>query len=417
MIDRRKFLSIGLIGLSSVALSACKMNPLKPSIDKENLWKNPPDSTKDLHGFIDVQGNWIIKPQFDSDSYFSREGVAPVCIRRYVDAQKSNFVYSGIIDTSGAWIKEPELGLQCSEFFYEGLVGVAVRSNLGYASDEDTVGYMDMQGNWIIDPAFSVGEFGYIGRFSQANSFMQEPYAIVPHLIDNRDIENKKYLFGIINKKGEYLLEPKYGNLHGYFRSDLSNIGFAAAKESTEKDALYGFIDGSGSWVIKPAFKRASSFDGRYAWVKDAVSDLEGVIDQNGEWVLSPQYVDLTLIDETYAFAQYSKTDLVGVLNLNSGDWIIEPRWYRAWTGMQGRYIIAKETEDGLVGMYSMQTGETIIEPKYEYISYDEPLIIAQDPETELYGYIDIRGEWVIQPAYRQAFKFHEGLASVSSNT
>ena len=147
------------------------------------------------------------------------------------------------------------------------------------------------------------------------------------------------------------------------------------------------------------------------------MSELEGVIDQNGEWVLSPQYVDLTLIDETYAFAQYSKTDLVGVLNLNSGDWIIEPRWYRAWTGMQGRYIIAKETEDGLVGMYSMQTGETIIEPKYKYISYDEPLIIAQDPETELYGYIDISGEWVIQPAYRQVSDFHEGLASVSSNT
>ena len=173
MIDRRKLLSIGLIGISSAALSACKMNPLKPSIDKENLWKSPPDSTKDLYGFIDMQGNWIIKPQFDSDSYFSREGVAPVCIRRYVDAQKSNFVYSGIIDISGTWIKEPELGLQCSETFRQGLVGVAVRNNLGYDSDEDTVGYMDMQGNWIIDPAFSMGEFGYIGRFSQANSFMQ----------------------------------------------------------------------------------------------------------------------------------------------------------------------------------------------------------------------------------------------------
>ena len=169
--------------------------------------------------------------------------------------------------------------------------------------------------------------------------------------------------------------------------------------------------------MIKPTFNNASSFRGNYAWAEDVTTELSGTIDQNGEWVIPPQYSYLILTDDTYAVAKDPKTELVGVLDLATGEWVKEPQWYSAWVEHFGAYITAKETEDGLVGMYSMQTGETIIEPKYKYISYDEPLIIAQDPETELYGYIDISGEWVIQPAYRQVSDFYEGLASVSSNT
>ena len=416
MIDRRKFLSIGLIGLSSVALSSCKLNPLKPSIDKENLWKDLPDSTKYRYGFIDMQGNWIIKPQFDRDSNFSLEGVAPVFINRDIDTQSSSLVYSGIIDTSGAWVKEPELGLELGYEFSEGLIGAIQIKDKGssYRTDNDMGGYLDVQGNWAIEPKIPVGSEGRVNYFSQANSFIQEPYALVPKFINEK---NKIYLHGIINKKGDYLIEPRFRVINSYFATDFSNIGLAAAKEGIEDDALYGFIDGSGKWVIKPTFNNASSFRGNYAWAEDVTTELSGTIDQNGEWVIPPQYSYLILTDDTYAVAKDPKTELVGVLDLATGEWVKEPQWYSAWVEHFGAYITAKETEDGLVGMYSMQTGETIIEPKYKYISYDEPLIIAQDPETELYGYIDISGEWVIQPAYRQVSDFYEGLASVSSNT
>lgn len=417
MIDRRKLLSIGLIGLSSVALSSCKLNPLKPSIDKENLWKNPPDSTKYRYGFIDMQGNWIIKPQFDRTSNFSSDRIAPVFIRRYVDTQENGLIYSGIINTSGTWVKEPELGLELNYAFSEGLIGATIRSNPGYHSRKDMGGYLSTSGSWIIEATFPVGPEGAVNYFSQANSFIQEPYAVVSILINKEVERNPRYLRGIINKKGDYLIEPRFGFIGGYFYTGFSNVGLTVATETTKDDALYGFIDGSGSWVIKPTFKNAHTFMGNYAWARDTVSGLEGTIDQNGEWVIPPQYSYLILTDDTYAVAKDPKTELVGVLDLATGEWVKEPQWYSAWVEHFGAYITAKETEDGLVGMYSMQTGETIIEPKYKYISYDEPLIIAQDPETELYGYIDISGEWVIQPAYRQVSDFYAGFASVSSNT
>jgi len=42
-------------------------------------------------------------------------------------------------------------------------------------------------------------------------------------------------------------------------------------------------------------------------------------------------------------------------------------------------------------------------------------MILAQDPDAKLYGYINIKGEWVIKPVYRYANKFSNGVAVVNT--
>ena len=85
MIDRRKFLSIGLIGLSSVALSSCSLTGYYD--DKK-------------YGIIDTTGTWIIKPKFGwiSDSV---KGLCTALLSRDDDS------LCGIVDLSGRWVIEP----------------------------------------------------------------------------------------------------------------------------------------------------------------------------------------------------------------------------------------------------------------------------------------------------------------------
>ena len=417
-ISRRNFIYLSCVGTLACGLNACKLSGLRGDSGKDDRWKTPPSSTEGLYGFIDVAGDWAIKPQFNRGSNFSKEGIAPVSIRRYVEGQ-GNFFYSGVITTLGQWVKDPNPGFSLGLYsrFDEGLVGVAARKHPGNPSDEDLAGYMNTKGELAIEPKFSLGVFDYIGYFSAKNSFIAEPYAIVPQLINKDDEGESHYLFGIINKKGTYLIEPRFGGISGRFTPGIASVGLAGAKESSKEDALFGLIDGSGDWVVRPAFKSVSSFTGNYAEAADATTGLEGTIDPSGEWVFPPQYIDLNLINESYAIAKDPETELVGILDPSTGGWIIEPRWHDAWLASSNNtYIIAREKKDSLMGVYSIQTGETILEPKYSIIDYGDPLNAAKDVESELWGYIDESGEWVIPPQFRYASRFYKGLASASSN-
>ena len=64
---------------------------------------------------------------------------------------------------------------------------------------------------------------------------------------------------------------------------------------------LYGYVDASGQWAIRPQFSYAGPFiEGR------ALASLTtgyGIIDGTGNWVLTPKYPDLTFEEEGMALA------------------------------------------------------------------------------------------------------------------
>lgn len=71
------------------------------------------------------------------------------------------------------------------------------------------------------------------------------------------------------------------------------------------------------------------------------------------------------------------------------------------------------------------QDVQKIEDPKITYLdktwkdlgNYSEGLIAARDSVSGLWGYIDKTGEYVIEPAYYDAFPFSEGLAAVKTVT
>ena len=82
----------------------------------------------------------------------------------------------------------------------------------------------------------------------------------------------------------------------------LALVTFAAAEEPTlwpacdEATRLWGYIDETGAWAIKPQFGRAYHFHGGCAIVDTQdVPEWEGectkgVIDETGAYLLAPEY-------------------------------------------------------------------------------------------------------------------------------
>ncbi len=402
---RRRLIQGSSLLAASALLSACGKGEVRP----EDLWKTPLSSTEGYYGFIDESGSWAIPPQFHGPSYFSEDGVAPVFLRRNPDRRLRSFIYSGIIDTSGRWVREPGYGLEMEYSFSEGLVGTISRDDPGHKSKDDMGGYMDTSGEWVIEPTIQVGEEGWLGYFHEADSFIGESHTAVGVLAGK---ETKEYRCGVIDQKGGLIIEERFGHIL------LGSGPLASAEDISDGDeSLYGFIDNTGSWVIPPTFKFANAFMGEYARVVDAETGLSGLITQDGQWAVPPKYRDLDLIDATRAFARDPQSGLVGVLDLFQDSWILEPRWYRAWTESSHTYVMAMTEKGGPVGIYAMDTGETVLEPAYKSLSYASSyLIAAQELEGGLWGYIDIGGTWVIKPSFKDAYSFRNGLACAISS-
>ena len=402
---RRRLIQGSSLLAASALLSACGKGEVRP----EDLWKTPLSSTEGYYGFIDESGSWAIPPQFHGPSYFSEDGVAPVFLRRNPDRRLRSFIYSGIIDTSGRWVREPGYGLEMEYSFSEGLVGTISRDDPGHKSKDDMGGYMDTSGEWVIEPTIQVGEEGWLGYFHEADSFIGESHTAVGVLAGK---ETKEYRCGVIDQKGGLIIEERFGHIL------LGSGPLASAEDISDGDeSLYGFIDNTGSWAIPPTFRSASTFIGEYARVVDAETGLEGLVTQDGQWAVPPKYRDLDLIDAARAFARDPQSGLVGVLDLFQDSWILEPRWYRAWTESSHTYVMAMTEKGGPVGIYAMDTGETVLEPAYKSLSYASSyLIAAQELEGGLWGYIDIEGTWVIKPSFKDAYPFRNGLACAISS-
>lgn len=67
------------------------------------------------------------------------------------------------------------------------------------------------------------------------------------------------------------------------------------------ENGLYGYVDASGQWAIRPQFAYAGPFIGGRALA--SLTTGYGLIDETGNWVLTPKYPDMTFEDGDLALA------------------------------------------------------------------------------------------------------------------
>lgn len=126
-------------------------------------------------------------------------------------------------------------------------------------SSDGLIGYINKNGDWVIEPKFlAVSDFDPVSQLAKAR-------------VDE--------VWGYINKEGEISYVENVKKIYDYTE------GLAMA---VTPDGLFGFLDETQHWIIKPRFEAAREFKNGYAAVRE--NGKWGIIDKSGNWVIEPMF-------------------------------------------------------------------------------------------------------------------------------
>lgn len=352
------------------------------------------DQTTQLWGVLNDSGSWHIEPQFRQIGAFSdfyEDGSL------YATAQSDSNWLWGIIDFNGNWVLEPQ---------YAEISSSNLSAGVMVAKDDKTQcwGFADFNGNWVLEPTFRVisdidyslngsatanavaEKDGGWGRIDLEGNWIVPPLFDLPFEFTEGGIAFASYhgndeLFGIIDTQGNFIVEPVYSHIP-YYR------GTSMAPLTDPTTGLCGAVDIYGNWSISPQYDQVSNAD-RYAnglvMIKACRNGLWGILSEDEQWIIDPIYerIDITQ-DGEMIVAQDAITDLYGVMDREQ-NWIVQPEF----TNIKGALPYRSKAE------------------------LDLTIFPAQD-KSMLWGYINLNGEWVIEPQFMDANCFDtSGIAMV----
>ncbi|MDK2123910.1 WG repeat-containing protein [Parachitinimonas caeni] len=266
----------------------------------EKVMPVPAKSVKELWGYMDLQGKWVIEPQYLEARSFSEDGMARVKTKtgwgflgadlKLVIPAKFEEVQGmragraafkkggkwGFLDTQGQVVIPPRF-TEVSYFDDGGLAAVSVGEKHGF---------IDKQGKEVVAIRFDrAGPFGANGlarvALKEKWGYVNRQGALaVPIRYDLAlDFESnevapveEKDKWGLLNSKGEWVLKPTYSHI-----DEVQAGGLAAVRDSSFNT---GFIDMRGKLVVP--IQRGI---GRHV--------SGGLIRQGGEGDSSVSYLDL----------------------------------------------------------------------------------------------------------------------------
>lgn len=339
-------------------------------------------------GFIDQSGTVVAPIGYDEVHDFSG-GYAGV--RR---GQRWGF-----IDQAGSEVIEPRF-LSVGYFSVSGLAWVE--------TTDFAVGYVDPNGDWKIEPRFTVG-YG----FSESRAIAGIAVGMTTTRTSG-SMSRPIYSFGLIGDDGEWLVQPAAD------RDDpqrwSSGAVFSEGLCAVQVDGrLFGYIDRSGDFVIPPSFTRAADFVGGRALV-GLPEGGNRVIDRVGSSLL-----DIP-VDSAY-MGENGFLTIYGSLSSGEGAFLVAPdgsvlqgpfEEARRWVG--GRLPV--KTDEGWVLIDADGRRYGGFWDSMESVSSGLAQVTEYGPgflrDTSITGYIDLDGTVVITPAYNRAGPFIDGRARVA---
>ena len=228
----------------------------------------------------------LIAPQFDYAYDFDQYGFAAITIDGKI----------GYIDTTGKIVFEPNIE-KIGDYENLGLVPVLIDGKWGFVDSTKTLtippqfekinggfsdnglasvkivgkwGYIDTKGNWAIEPQFDKagkfyykmteveidGKHGYItpngkyfGLYTDKFDIYQHDFNQLPFARINKYV-NRDYRYGLINKHGKILVEPKF-----------SHIMFFKDVILAEQGNYWGIINKHGNFKKQPTFQKDYQID------------------------------------------------------------------------------------------------------------------------------------------------------------
>ncbi len=211
--------------------------------------------------------------------------------------------------------------------------------------------------------------------------------------------------YGYIDQTGSIVIKPQFSKAHPF--------GEGLALTSSE-DGSYGYINMKGEIVVAPQFLAGFGFSEGLAAV-ETFAQKWGYIDKTGAFVISADF------DAAYPFnngiARVGIQLAVNRFFVEAVDVPVKCKWHyidktgeRAQAPKMSAGRVPKQ-KDGKWGFE--EQGMFVILPRFEKAqSFSEGLAAVK--EGGKWGYINEQGEMVISPCFRYGESFQEGLAAVA---
>jgi hypothetical protein len=161
------------------------------------------------------------------------------------------------------------------------------------------------------------------------------------------------------------------------------------------RSGSWGFIDSTGKEIIAPKYKVAGFFMEGFALVQTEKG--VGYIDKNDKVVIEDKYQNGYNFNEGYVTVMEDED--WGLINAK-GEMVIPAKYAKPLMVYDG--MIKFKQERGLFSTYGFMNtkGDTVIYPKYERAGDFSNGLCMASTDGGKFGYIDKKGNWVIQPIY-----------------
>lgn len=260
--------------------------------------------------------------------------------------------------------------------------------------ENNMVGYIDINGNYVVPPRFSDGKRFYEGYaavldaetskwgyIDTAGNYVISPiYEEASRVYNGTAIVNTDYtLCGLIDISGQYIIEPKYREV-SFYKDGYALVQY---KDDSSGEMIYHFVDESGNLVFDN-YSDAYLFDGGIAVVRLPGSCYYCMLKDNGDQMVfedSPVSFNVS-----YRHVEYS--ELNRYLDLKN--------------------IVTASSDAG--GMYRIGENGKTVSPIFDYISSSNSDLFSAGQRNEygavIHGYVDSDFNWVIPPVYDTCSEF-----------
>ena len=320
-------------------------------------------------GYIDTEGQLVISPEYDGANNFS-EGLA--CVQK--DGKW------GCIDTKGQVVIPLEY--DSAQFVFENLVMVY---------DGTYVSLIDNQGNVVFEPGSVIGMTYLSGNFAIAvenekigyidadgNYVIPAEYDVGYHFYDGFAAVEKDGKWGVVNTQGKVVVPLEYDAVNSFIVDGLACVS---------RDGKYGFVDTEGNIVISFEYDMAYSFSEGLARVKK--DGKWGYIGTDGQVVIPLEY---SRVDDFFkGFALVEKDGKWGCID-TKGQFVFPPEYqevrYRVVLLPQGKADVfynglAIVKKDGKWGVID-KNNQLVLPLEYDMcnIANDGDLIFVKKGES-----------------------------------
>lgn len=315
----------------------------------------------------------------------------------------------GFVDENGNWVIEPLY--ENAHPFQEGLAAVK--------NHEDKWGFINPEGLLVIEPQYDkVDDFiNGLAIVNGGENFINKEGTPLYDKEKNGGIcfyQTRPFSDGLawvrcndgegyIDLEGNLVLDVTYSQSSDFVE------GLAAAKKTSNKARIpitdHGYIDKSGNWKIKPQFEHAIAFSEGLAAVKVKEKEIWGFINPKGDFIIKPQFYEASDFHNGLASVVTTMNDTLkkGLIDVK-GNWVLEPEFEynrgRKDYAFDGIFLLNKIDSDGEKwGAYSLEKG-WVIPLAYDSITFDPYNKMFIVKENGMTGIMNQKGEWLLSPKY-----------------